>query len=99
MDFRISRCIGKTSSFVAKLWSLRDGLMLCSNLNILSLIVELDAKAILEVLSKPDYVNNIIYPILDDYRLLVSQFHQIQFNHCYREANWCANVLAKMGFD
>ena len=84
---------------MAKLWSLRDGLMLCSNLNILSLIVELDAKAILEVLSKPNYVINIIYPILDDYRLLVSQFHQIQFNHCYREANWCANVLAKMGFD
>ena len=61
--------------------------MLCSNLNILSLIVELDAKAILEALSKPDYVNNIISPILDDCMLLVSGFHRIQFNRFYREAN------------
>lgn len=32
-----SRSIGITSSFVAELWSLRDGLLLCYNLNISSL--------------------------------------------------------------
>ena len=39
-----SRRIGFTSSFEAELCGLREGLTLCSNLNISALIVELDAK-------------------------------------------------------
>ena len=58
---RFTRRIGLTSSFVAKLWVLRDGLMMCCNLNISSLlVVELDAKVIVDVLCKSDYVNNVI---------------------------------------
>ena len=47
---RFSKHIKTTNSFVAELWGLRDRLMLCSDLNILSLVVELDAKAIVDVL-------------------------------------------------
>ena len=43
-----SRRIGITTSFVAELWGLRDGLMMCNNLNITTLVVELDAKAIVD---------------------------------------------------
>lgn len=43
-----SKRIRITSSFVAELWGLRDGLTLCNNLNISSLVVELDAKAIVD---------------------------------------------------
>ena len=64
-----SKCIGITNSFAAKLWGLREGLILCCNLNVSSLEIELDAKAIADILNKPNYVNNIISPILDDYRL------------------------------
>lgn len=42
-----ARRIGITSSFKAELWGLRDGLTLCSNLNISALIVELDAEVLL----------------------------------------------------
>lgn len=56
---------------MVELWGLRDGLMLCSNLNIFFLI-ELDAKAIVNVLSRSDYVNNVVSPVLDDCRLLAS---------------------------
>lgn len=66
-----SRHIETTNSFVAELWGFRDGLMLCSNLNILSLVVELDAKAIVDVLCRSDYVNNVMSPILNDCRLLI----------------------------
>lgn len=45
---------------MAELWGLRDGLMMCSNLNIQSLIVELDAKAIIDVLEDPQHVNNVL---------------------------------------
>ena len=46
-----TRRIGATNSFVAELWSLREGLLLCSNLNIASVIVELDARAIVDAIS------------------------------------------------
>ncbi|KAL0014406.1 hypothetical protein SO802_001475 [Lithocarpus litseifolius] len=69
--------------------------MACS-LNISSLIVELDAKCIVDALGNPDYVNNAVSPILDDCRLLVTRIPQIQFKHCYHQANRCADSLARM---
>lgn len=69
---------------------------MCWNLNIHSLIVELDAKAIADVLGKYQYVNNVIFLILDDCRLLVSHFHRIQFQHCYKQANLCVDSLARL---
>ena len=62
---RFSRHIGITNSFVAELWRLRDGLLLCSNLNIPFLIVELDAKSIVEIFCNTGYVDDVISPILD----------------------------------
>ena len=81
---------------MAELWGLRDGLILCCNLNITSIIVELDAKAIVDIFQNLDYENNVVSPILDDCRQLICRFQRIQFKHCFRQANWCANRLAKM---
>ncbi|XP_050242423.1 uncharacterized protein LOC126691393 [Quercus robur] len=92
-----TRHIGSTSSFIAELWGLREGLLLCCNLNIESLMVELDAQAVVDVLKNNAYENNVVSPILDDCRLLAARFHQIQFKHCYRQVNRCADLLAKMG--
>ena len=50
-----------------------------------------------EVLKNNAYVNNIVFPLLDDCRHLAACFQQIQFKHCYRQANWCADLLARMG--
>ena len=92
-----TRHIGLTNSFVAELWELRDGLILCCNMNISCLIVEIDAKMVVDVLKNSNHINFIISPILEDCRLLASRFHQIQFSHCFREANRCADMLAKIG--
>ncbi|KAK9989753.1 hypothetical protein SO802_029992 [Lithocarpus litseifolius] len=93
-----SRRIGATNSFMAELWGLiRDGLILCCNLHLSSLIVELDAKAVVDAFLHLNYENNVISPILDDCGQLVTQFHQIQFKHCYRQANRCVDVLARRG--
>ena len=94
-----NRRIGITNSFCAELWGLREGLIMCCNLNISSIIVELDAKAVIEALRNDQYVNNIIYPILDDCRLLSSRFSRIKFNHCFREGNRVANSLAKISLN
>ena len=81
-----SRRIGATNRFMAELWGIRDGLILCCNLHLPSLIVELDAKAIVDAFLNLNYENNVISPILDDCRQLITQFHRVQFKHCYREA-------------
>ena len=71
---------------------------MCCDLNISSLIVELDARAVVDAFSNTQYVNNVISPILDDYRLLSSRFSRIQFKHCHREGNRVADILARMNF-
>ena len=72
-----SRNIGSTTSYAVELWGLRDGVALCCNLNIPSLVVELNAKSIVDVFRNPNYENNIISPILDDCKQLMMQFQQI----------------------
>ena len=69
---------------------------MCCNLNITSLEMKFDAKVIVDILNKPTYVNNIISPILDDCRLLASRIPQIRVKHCFRQANRCADSLARM---
>ena len=78
-----SKRIGITSSFAAEMWGLREGLKLCCNLNIRSLEVEMDAKAIVDVLQNTGYVNNVISPILDDCRHLISLFQNVRIKHCF----------------
>ena len=93
-----SRSIGMTNNVAAKLWGLREGLLLCSNLNINALEVELDAKSIMDALGNPSYVNNVISPLLDDYKLLISRIPQVCIKHCFHQANRCANSLARMSY-
>lgn len=59
-------------------------------------MIELHVKAIIDVFVNPNYVNNIVSPILDDCRQLISNLPQVRFNHCYREANRCADKLARI---
>ena len=58
--------IGSTNNFVAKLWGLRDRFVLCCNMNISCLIVEIDAKVVVDVFKNLNYVNHVISSILGD---------------------------------
>jgi len=72
-----SRRIGVNSSFDVELWALRDGLTICVNKKFQAVGVELDAKAIIDVLKNPTQTNPIISPLLDDYMQLAIQIPQI----------------------
>ena len=65
--------------------------MLCCSLNIPCLIVEIDAKVVVDVFQNSNYVNHIISPILDDCRM--TRFQQVQVKH------WCADLMARLGAD
>ncbi|KAF3953637.1 hypothetical protein CMV_020937 [Castanea mollissima] len=47
-----ARAIGHTTSVVAELWALRDGINLCIELNLAIVLVELDVKLVIDLLMK-----------------------------------------------
>lgn len=80
-----------------ELWAVRDGLLLCVERNFQALEIELDAKAVCDVLCNPIQTKIIILPIVDDCRQLVTRIPQVRFKHYFREANRCIDGLARMG--
>ena len=85
------------NSFIAEVWALHDGLMLCYQMKLPAIIVELDTKALVDALSNLCYSNSVISPIFDDCKLLISQIPQVRIKHIYQEANKCADRLANSG--
>ena len=69
-----SRSIGHTTSVVAELWAVRDGLNLAIQLGISCLEVELDGKIIVELLENTNSTNIKISPLLHDCRFLLTRF-------------------------
>ena len=92
-----ARKIGTTNSFLAELWALRDGLFLCLQAHVQAIIIEMDAKTIVDAFSHQSNSNVIISSLMDDCKYLVTQIPQVRFRHVYREANRCADRLAKLG--
>lgn len=92
-----TRKIGRANSFIAEAWALRDGLVLCKQMNWTKVIVELDAKVLVDALNNRGSHTTMISPLIEDCRFLASQIPQLVISHIYREANSCADRLANMG--
>ena len=92
-----SKAIGIATSVEAELWALRDGLKICSSLNLLAVEIELDAKVVMDWVSENTTKNIAHFALISDCRQLMGQIPNLKVKHCYREANQCANRLAKMG--
>ena len=91
------RKIGTTTSFAAELWGLRDRILQCLNLHLLAIKIKIDAKSIVELLNNPRAAENVVSTLVDDCRYLISQLPRVRVKHCFREANRCADVLARLG--
>ncbi|KAL0016957.1 hypothetical protein SO802_004026 [Lithocarpus litseifolius] len=85
-----ARKIGIANSFMAELWALRDGLLLCLQTHVRAVIVEMDSKVIVDTFSTHAEASSTGFAILEDCKQLVAQIPQVRFNHVYREANKCA---------
>lgn len=69
----IARKIGKVNSFLAELWAIRDGpLVTVSRDECDALIIELDAKALVDAFINPNYSNTVVSGPFDDCRQLVT---------------------------
>lgn len=59
--------------------------------------VELDAAATISLISCNSRSNGDFSGLIDDCRDLLLQLPQAKVAHCFREANFCADALAKLG--
>ena len=87
----------ETTSVAAELWALRDGIRLCIALKIPAVIIELDAKVVVDLLQKETRNQNGLDAILGDCRAGLRVILRVEIPNCYREANKCAGALARRG--
>ena len=66
-------------------------------MGIRQLEVELDAKVIVGLLNSNKNPNSTYAPLLYDCRYLLAKLPQVRVSHVFREANKCADWLAKWG--
>ena len=93
-----SHKLGITNSLAAELWGIRDGLLLACDLNICKLIVESDAKFVVELLKpvSPDIFGSHPYSaLINDCRFLIQSFDETTIQHAHSKSNFCADLLAK----
>lgn len=64
-----------------------------------SILVELDASAVINLFLLPPDHSPILNPIITECRMLARSFRRIQVRHIYREANGVADFLAKIARD
>lgn len=89
--------LGHTNNMVAELWGLRDGLHQAISLCIDMLEVEVDSKAIVELINNSAPNDFIFSSLIYDCRLLLGSFRASRLYHVYQEANKLADCLARTG--
>ena len=104
-DFRgdwvrgFSRSIGLASSVQAELRALLDGLLMTVELNIPFLEIEMDSLVAVNLILATHPANAFLRSIVSYYRCLLQKFEGVSIKHIYKEANMCADLLAKAGCD
>ena len=93
------RKLGNTSCILAELWALRDGLLLAKQLSLDNNCVDMDAEYLVYLLSNTFVVNHSLEPLLSDCRNLMKTFLNCTVAHVFREANKCADRLARLEAD
>jgi ribonuclease HI len=94
-----SRHIDYASSVQAELRALLDGLLMTVELNIPYLEIEMDSLLAVDLILAVHPANAFLRSIVYDCRCLLEKFEGVSIKHIYREANVCADLLAKAGCD
>ncbi|KAK9994061.1 hypothetical protein SO802_023764 [Lithocarpus litseifolius] len=92
-----ARAFGCATSVAAELWALNDGIRLCISLKVLALVIELDAKLVIDLLKKDVENSNGINFLIADCREGLKEILLVRIQHCYREVNKCVDALARRG--
>ena len=82
---------------MAELWALCEGIRMAKQLNIHSLIVNVDSSDVVNLISSLASTNRLTQTSVAECRDTLQAFHQVRLNHCFREANQTADSLARTG--
>ena len=92
-----SRAIGVTTSVQVELRALKDGLNLAIDLGILNLEIEMDSLVAVQCVNSLSTPNAFFSTIVTDCKSLMERIENCSLKHIFREANGCADLLAKAG--
>ena len=92
-----ARSIGFTTSITAEFWTLRDGLLQAIQIGVQNLLIELDAKVVVELVQSHSPFNAFYSSLLADCRSLLGRFQHYKVQHAFREVNRVTDALAKLG--
>ena len=70
---------------------------LCISLKIPAVVIELDAKLVVDFLKKDLGKSNSINALVADCREGLKEIPLVRIQHCYRKTNKCADALARTG--
>ncbi|XBH96612.1 hypothetical protein VPH35_086967 [Triticum aestivum] len=84
-------------AFTVEATALVEGLKLANSVGCSSILVQMDCLNLVETLQQNTGHSTIAAPILEDYRLLLLDFRKVILEHCNRESNMIAHVLAQNG--
>ena len=76
---------------------MREKLGLCLERGTLAVEIELDASVAISLVASNVNTNEDLSSLVDDCRELLLRLPQVKLSHCFREANFCVNALAKLG--
>ncbi|GAU22839.1 hypothetical protein TSUD_282060 [Trifolium subterraneum] len=89
--------IGDCDAFTAELWGVLEGLCLVSRMGFANVEVSTDLQVVVEVLMNGRVQGFANYPLIRKIHNMINRDWNIEFMHEYREANKCADALARIG--
>lgn len=89
--------LGIATNNIAKLWAIRQGLLLVWYLGFKFVYLETNSTTVITWLIIDGISSQDVVPLISDCRNLMAQAWAIHLLHIYREANEFADALAKWG--
>ncbi|KAE8692339.1 hypothetical protein F3Y22_tig00110840pilonHSYRG00107 [Hibiscus syriacus] len=91
--------LGICTSVAAELYAIRIGLSIAWKYGYCNAVCEVDAQVVLHLLESGNASTHPLGVITDDIRILKARNWNLTFQYTFREGNFCADSLSKMGCD
>ncbi|KAE8712901.1 hypothetical protein F3Y22_tig00110221pilonHSYRG00039 [Hibiscus syriacus] len=88
--------LGTCTNVTAELHAIRIGLTIALDHGFRNFVCEVDARVVLQLIKKGNVVIHPLGTIIEDIRCLKTFHWDLEFQHVYREGNFCADILSKM---
>ncbi|KAL4394709.1 hypothetical protein AHAS_Ahas02G0179100 [Arachis hypogaea] len=91
--------IGRCSITTAEIWGIYVRVRLAVDLVITNLMVESDSMCAVNFIGKPSIYLHASSSLISSIKEILTRLNKWRIKHIFRERNFCADVLAKMGHE